>query len=234
MQLIEFTMTKDDESSHIQIDGAGLFLVKNNLANLNAPHLKAEDVIIFLLGPGTEKKEFPANSGTAFPVHPEMAFLNIIDRLTVNDSTEVKVISLCKELEEYLACFKKFPAARVGERTIPYFATDGRQLLHLAVATERFLFYKNDFDEAFMYETASGKLISNNEFADMGLDDITRHIILGKEAKLPFQEYPQEDILAELEKTSLSVIDCNYMMQVPDQLDQEDSYRPEDLPELFF
>lgn len=115
-----------------------------------------------------------------------------------------------------------------------YLATDGRQLLHLAVATDRFLFYKNDFDKAFMYETASGKLISNNEFADMGLDDSTRHIILGKETKLPFQEYSQEGILAELGKTSLPVIDCHHLMQVPNQLNQEDSYRPEDLPELFF
>lgn len=115
-----------------------------------------------------------------------------------------------------------------------YLATDGRQLLHLAVATDRFLFYKNDFDETFMYETASGKLIFNNEFADMGLEDITQRIILGKETKLLFQEYSQEDILAEFEKTSLSVIDCNYMMQVPDPSVQENSYRPEDIPELFF
>lgn len=115
-----------------------------------------------------------------------------------------------------------------------YLATDGRQLLHLAVATDRFLFYKNDFDEAFMYETASGKLISNNEFADMGLEDITQRIILGKETKLLFQEYSQEDILAEFERTSLPVIDCNYMMQVPDPSEQENSYQPEDIPELFF
>lgn len=72
--------------------------------------------------------------------------------------------------------------------------------MHLAVATDRFLFYKNDFDEAFMYKTASGKLISNNEFADMGLEDITQRIILGKKAKLLFQEYSQKDILAEFEK----------------------------------
>lgn len=115
-----------------------------------------------------------------------------------------------------------------------YLATDGRQLLHLAVATDRFLFYKNDFDEAFMYKTASRKLISNNEFADMGLEDITQRIILGKETKLLFQEYSQEDILAEFERTSLPVIDCNYMMQVPDPSEQENSYRPEDIPELFF
>lgn len=234
MQLIEFTVTEENKTSHLEIEGSELFLVKNNLSNRNAPHLKAEDVIIFLLGTGTEKKEFPANSGTAFPVHPEMAFLYILDRLTVNDSTEIKVISLCKELKEYLACFSKFPAMKVGDRTIPYFATDGRQLLHLAVATDRFLFYKNDFDEAFMYETASGKLISNNEFADMGMDDITQRIILGKETKLLFQEYSQEDILAEFEKTSLPVIDCNFMMQVPDPSEQENSYQPEDIPELFF
>lgn len=68
----------------------------------------------------------------------------------------------------------------------------------------------------------------------MGLEDITQRIILGKETKLLFQEYSQEDILAEFEKTSLPVIDCNYMMQVPDPSEQENSYRPEDIPELFF
>lgn len=234
MQLIEFTVTEENKTSHLEIEGSELFLVKNNLSNRNAPHLKANDVNIFMLGSDKERKNISVNSGTSFHVHPEMAFLYMLDRLTVNDSTEIKVISLCKELEEYLECFRRFPAAKVGERTIPYFATDGRQLLHLVVATERFLFYKNDFDEAFMYETASGKLISNNEFADMGFDDITYRIMLGKETKLPFQEYSEEDILAELGKTSLPVIDCNYMMQVPDQSEQEDSYRPEDIPELFF
>ena len=234
MQLIEFTMTNKDETSHLEIEGSELFLVKNNLSNRNAPHLKAKDVSIFMLEAGEERKDISVDSKPSFHLHPEMAFLYILDRLTVNDSTEIKVISLCKELKEYLACFSKFPAMKVGDRTIPYFATDGRQLLHLAVATDRFLFYKNDFDEAFMYETASGKLISNNEFADMGMDDITQRIILGKETKLLFQEYSQEDILAEFEKTSLPVIDCNFMMQVPDPSEQENSYRPEDIPELFF
>lgn len=38
----------------------------------------------------------------------------------------------------------------------------------------------------------------------MGLEDITQRIILGKKTKLLFQEYSQEDILAEFEKNVLA------------------------------
>ena len=76
-----------------------------------------------------------------------------------------------------------------GERTIPYFIFHGGDIAKLAYATNEFLYYEDSNYMPLMFRTVDGTLVSDNEFADMGLYESEENVENGTEHILPFTDY---------------------------------------------
>lgn len=210
MLLLDFSMTQGNETVHYQAEGNDISLCEST-RNLQAPELLLSKIRLFRI-----IEDIRHDVSDESEIRPEFALLSILSRIACNDSTEVHVFSICEKLQKYLDCFKKFPSAQAAGRTIPYFALDGTQILHLVLMTKKELFYKNDFDETFMYETDTGRLISNIEFADIGFLEATDSVSAGEAEALPFKKYTMEDFLSELGKTTIPVCEKPIWTPLPD------------------
>lgn len=122
------------------------------------------------------------------------ALEDVLERITRNETGKLTVHDVCPELQEFLDEFKKYPAIN-GERTVPYFIFHRGEIARLAYATNRFLYYADSNDMPVMFRTDDGTLISDNEFADIGLYDSEQRVEKGAEHLLPFTEY-ESDILS--------------------------------------
>ena len=87
--------------------------------------------------------------------------------------------------------FKKYPAIH-GERTIPYFIFHRGDIARLCYATNEFLYYVGDDDMPLMFRTDDGTLVSDNEFAEIGLCESEQNVEDGTEHLLPFTGYDLE------------------------------------------
>lgn len=211
MKLLEFLMCNGEDgtaTSHFEISASKISVVLDKTVNIcGGPYLQADDVKIIKLKRNGKREDFTP-SVIGYPVCPEMAFLDIVSRLSANNTKELKVLSISAPLQEFIQCFDSCVATKHGERNIPFFVTNGRQLLHLVLATSRFLYYKNDFDEAFMYRIEDGVMLSCNEFADMAIIESEHRIasIDSNEKEIHFQSYKLKDFLARIHNTSLNVV----------------------------
>ena len=119
------------------------------------------------------------------------ALRDVLGRISRNETGKLTVHYICSELQEFLDMFKKYPAIH-GERTIPYFIFHHGDIARLCYATNEFLYYVGDDDMPLMFRTDDGTLVSDNEFADIGLTESEQNVEDGTEHLLPFTDYDLE------------------------------------------
>ena len=148
------------------------------------------------------------------------ALEDVVERITRNETGKLTVREVCPELQEFLDEFNKYPAIS-GERTIPYFILLDGDIARLAYATNRFLYYADGNNMPIMFRTDDGTLISNNEFADIGLFNSKQCVQDGTERILPFTEYESDMVSTwNLEKKA-------YLDSLLDAFEDEDEQEDE-------
>ena len=94
-------------------------------------------------------------------------------------------------------------------------------IARLAYATNWFLYYADGNNMPIMFRTDDGTLISNNEFADIGLFNSKQCVQDGTERILPFTEYESDMVSAwNLEKQA-------YLDSLLDAFEDEDEQEDE-------
>lgn len=88
---------------------------------------------------------------------------------------------------------QEMAAAINGERTVPYFIFHSGDMARLAYATNEFLYYEDSNGMPLMFRTDDGTLVSDNEFADMGLYESEENVENGTEQILPFTDYCSDE-----------------------------------------
>lgn len=116
------------------------------------------------------------------------ALNDVIGRISRNETGKLTVHYVCTELQKFFDELKKYPAIS-GERTIPYFIFHRGDIARLAYATNEFLYYADNNDMPLMLRTDDGTIVSDNEFADMGLSESEENVENGTEHILPFTDY---------------------------------------------
>lgn len=116
------------------------------------------------------------------------ALNDVIGRISCNETGKLTVHYVCPELQKFFDELKKYPAIS-GERTIPYFIFHRGNIARLAYATNEFLYYADSNDMPLMFRTDDGTIVSDNEFADMGLSESEENVENGTEHILPFTDY---------------------------------------------
>ena len=162
---------------------------------------------------------FPITAVTWYgcPITANHTLEDVVERITRNETGKLTVREVCPELQEFLNEFNKYPAIN-GERTIPYFIFQDGDIARLAYATNRFLYYADGNNMPVMFRTDDGTLISNNEFADIGLFDSKQRVQEGTEYILPFTEYESDMVSAwNLEKKA-------YQDSLLDAFEYEDGF----------
>ena len=144
---------------------------------------------------------FPITAVTWYgcPITANHALEDVVERITRNETGKLTVREVCPELQEFLNEFNKYPAIN-GERTIPYFIFHDGDIARLAYATNEFLYYEDSNYMPLMFRTVDGTLVSDNEFADMGLYESEENLENGTEHILPFTDYGSDaEITCDLE-----------------------------------
>ena len=164
---------------------------------------------------------FPITAVTWYgcPLTADHALEDVVERITRNETGKLTVREVGPELQEFLDEFKKYPAIN-GERTIPYFILHDGDIARLAYATNRFLYYADSNNMPIMFRTDDGTLISNNEFADIGLFDSKQSVQDGTERILPFTEY-ESDLVSTWNLEKKAYLD-SFLDAFEDEDEQED------------
>ena len=127
------------------------------------------------------------------------ALNDVIGRISRNEIGKLTVHCVCPELQAFFDELKKYPAIN-GERTVPYFIFHRGDIARLAYATNEFLYYVDSTYMPLMFRTDDGTLVSDNEFADIGLCESEENVENGTEHILPFTDYsPDEESTCDLE-----------------------------------
>lgn len=121
------------------------------------------------------------------------ALRDVLGRMSRNETGKLTVHYVCPEIQAFLDVFKKYPAIH-GERTIPYFIFHSGEIARLSYATNEFLYYLVDDDMLLMFRTNDGTLVSDNEFAGIGLCESEQNVEDGMEHILPFTDYDIENV----------------------------------------
>lgn len=140
--------------------------------------------------------QITAVAWAGYQLTADHALNDVIGRISRNETGKLIVHYVCSELQEFLNEFKKYPAID-GERTIPYFIFHGGDIARLAYATNEFLYYEDSNGMPLMFRTNDGTLVSDNEFANMGLYESEENVENGTEHILPFTEYDSDAFMPE-------------------------------------
>ena len=132
--------------------------------------------------------QITAVAWAGYQLTADHALKDVIGRISRNETGKLTVHYVCPELQEFFDELKKYPAIS-GERTIPYFIFHGGDIAKLAYATNEFLYYEDSNYMPLMFRTVDGTLVSDNEFADMGLYESEENVENGTERILPFTDY---------------------------------------------
>lgn len=120
------------------------------------------------------------------------ALSDMIGRISRNETGTLTVHYICPELQEFFDELKKYPAIN-SERMVPYFIFHRDDIARLAYATNEFLYYEDSNGMPLMFRTDDGTLVSDNEFADMGLYESEENVENGTEHTLPFTDYGSDE-----------------------------------------
>lgn len=137
--------------------------------------------------------QITAVAWAGYQLTADHALRDVLGRISRNETGKLTVHYVCPELQAFLDVFKKYPAIH-GERTVPYFIFHGGDIARLSYATNEFLYYVADDDMLLMFRTNDGTLVSDNEFADIGLCESEKNVEDGTEHILPFTAYDVESI----------------------------------------
>ena len=132
--------------------------------------------------------QITAVAWAGYQLTADHALRDVLGRISRNETGKLTVHYVCPELQEFLNMFKKYPASH-GERTIPYFIFHHGDIARLCYATNEFLYYAADDDMPLMFRTDDGTLVSDNEFAEIGLCESEQNVEDGTEQLLPFTGY---------------------------------------------
>ena len=132
--------------------------------------------------------QITAVAWAGYQLTADHALKDVIGRISRNETGKLTVHYVCPELQEFFDELKKYPAIS-GERTIPYFIFHSGDIAKLAYATNEFLYYEDSNYMPLMFRTVDGTLVSDNEFADMGLYESEENVENGTEHILPFTDY---------------------------------------------
>lgn len=135
--------------------------------------------------------QITAVAWAGYQLTADHALRDVLGRISRNETGKLTVHYVCPELQEFFDIFKKYPAIH-GERTIPYFIFHHGDIAKLCYATNEFLYYMGDDDMPLMFRTDDGTLVSDNEFADIGLCESEQNVEDGTEQLLPFTDYDLE------------------------------------------
>lgn len=135
--------------------------------------------------------QITAVAWAGYQLTADHALKDVIGRISRNETGKLTVYYVCPELQEFLNEFKKYPAIN-GERTVPYFIFHDGDIARLGYATNEFLYYEDNNDLPLMFRTKDGTLVSDNEFADIGLYESEQNVEKGTEHILPFTDYDIE------------------------------------------
>ena len=148
-----------------------------------------------------------AVSWSGYQPTPDDALKDMVEKISRNERGTLTVHYICPEIQNFFDELKKYPAIN-SERSVPYFIYFHGEIARLAYATNEFLYYADSNDMPMMFRTDDGTLVSDNEFADMGLYESEQNVEAGTEQILPFTEHslpftdyslPLFDTVSELE-----------------------------------
>lgn len=136
--------------------------------------------------------QITAVAWAGYQLTADHALNDVIGRISRNETGKLAVHYICPELQEFFNVLKKYPAIS-GERTIPYFIFHRGDIAKLAYATNEFLYYVDSSDMPLMFRTDDGTLVSDNEFADIGLCESEENVENGTEQILSFTDYDSDE-----------------------------------------
>lgn len=136
--------------------------------------------------------QITAVAWAGYQLTADHALNDVIGRISRNETGKLAMHYICPELQEFFNVLKKYPAIS-GERTIPYFIFHRGDIAKLAYATNEFLYYVDSSDMPLMFRTDDGTLVSDNEFADIGLCESEENVENGTEQILSFTDYDSDE-----------------------------------------
>ena len=111
--------------------------------------------------------QITAVAWAGYQLTADHALKDVIGRISRNETGKLTVHYVCPELQEFF----------------------GGDIAKLAYATNEFLYYEDSNYMPLMFRTVDGTLVSDNEFADMGLYESEENVENGTEHILPFTDY---------------------------------------------
>lgn len=178
------------------IEGHCHFRIYGNLPAMvltldNVPYLLFNDGEMYQVVNGKEEPftlRVKDDAGNRFT--PQEVIQDCMERLARNETGGFEVEYACDLIQAYVKAFKETVANSSLARPIPYFIIFNDRLLKLSYATDMFLFYDDELEMPVMFRTIDGSLVSNNEFADIGLYESMDAVQAKKETLLTIQAYP--------------------------------------------
>lgn len=113
-----------------------------------------------------------------------------LERIARNETDGFEVERACDVIQAYTNAFMESVANDSLVRPIPYYIIFDNRLLKLQYATNRFLFYDDTMEMPVMFRTVDGSLVSNNEFAEIGLLQTMDAVQEKEEKQLEIRQYP--------------------------------------------
>lgn len=191
MKILDF----DLEGNHFIME-ADITKCQNEDNDMGSPGLKYlfENTQVYKEADGVVSPfQITAVAWAGYRLTADHALKDVLGRISRNETGKLTVHYVCPELQEFLDMFKKYPAIH-DARMIPYFIFHHGDIVRLCYATNEFLYYVGDDDMPLMFRTDDGTLVSDNEFADIGLSESEQNVEDGTEHILPFTAYDVESI----------------------------------------
>lgn len=191
MKILDF----DLEGNHFIME-ADITKCKNKDNDMGSPGLRYlfDNTLVYKEADGVVSPfQITAVAWAGYRLTADHALKDVLGRISRNETGKLTVHYVCPELQEFLDMFKKYPAIH-DARMIPYFIFHHGDIARLCYATNEFLYYVGDDDMPLMFRTDDGTLVSDNEFADIGLSESEQNVEDGTEHILPFTAYDVESI----------------------------------------
>lgn len=148
-----------------------------------------------------------------------------LERSARNETGDFEIEYACDVIQTYINAFKETVANDSLFRPIPYFIIFNDRLLKLQYATDRFLYYDDMLEMPVMFRTIDGSLVSNNEFADIGLLQSMDAVQEEEEKPLEIRQYPDvtmEEFVSKHFPDAIRAADHQADTSAPDEEDDMD------------
>ena len=134
--------------------------------------------------------QITAVAWAGYQLTADHALKDVIGRISRNETGKLTVHYVCPELQEIFDELKKVSGYQQGNELFRTFNFSRRRYCKIwQYATNEFLYYEDSNYMPLMFRTVDGTLVSDNEFADMGLYESEENVENGTEHILPFTDY---------------------------------------------